>query len=185
MELSEKETENKINEDLINKLIHTEYIEMKEEDLLKYNFEDIFKESLDTIKNFSLTPTPTQKDAKNQKEKETKKLSITPRQENFIKPNNIEDIITPRQEIENLDKKIREEDITKNKEKDNITRKKSLITKSIRSSSSFDESETSKKEIPVQYLQNPINFVDYLEYEQPKEEMAKIKNKLVDNTYKK
>jgi len=54
--------------------------EAKEEDLLKYNFEDIFKESLDTIKNFSLTPTPTQKDAKNQKEKETKKLSITPRQ---------------------------------------------------------------------------------------------------------
>ena len=183
MELSEKETENKINEDLINKLIHTEYIEMKEEDLLKYNFEDIFKESLDTIKNFSLTPTPTQKDAKNQKEKETKKLSITPRQENFIKPNNIEDIITPRQEIENLDKKIKEEDITKNKEKDNITRKKSLITKSIRSSSSFDESETSKKEIPVQYLQNPINFVDYLEYEQPKEEMAKIKNEFILRKY--
>ena len=156
MEFTENEIdlEYKINEEDLNNLIQTEFYDIKEDDLKKYKDVDIVQESLNTIKNYSLVLS---KKPKQQKEN-TKK---TIQDKNIIITQS-----TPSSEING-----------------NNSLKKSLITKTIRSSSSFDENEASKKEIPVQYLQNPINFVDYLEYEQPKEEMTKIKNDLILKKY--
>lgn len=41
MEINEKEKVIKMKEDIINNLIQTEYIELKDEDLLKYKSKDI------------------------------------------------------------------------------------------------------------------------------------------------
>ena len=158
MEFTENEIDldYKINEEDLNNLIQTEFYDIKEDDLKKYKDVDIVQESLDTIKNYS--PVLSKKPSE---QKENTKKTITLQDKNII-------IIPSTSSLE----------INKNN-----TRQKSLITKTMRSSSSFDETEASKKEIPVQYLQNPINFVDYLEYEQPKEEMTKIKNDLILKKY--
>ena len=163
MEFDEKELKSEYNikeEDLVN-LIQTEFYDIKDEDLKKYKDLDIVQESLKTIKIYSkiLSKTP-----RNQKEKrkdtqiETPEGLITQGENNIIKTKNASNI-------------------------ENNKEKKPLLTKTIRSSSSFDGNEASKKEIPIYYLQNPINFVDYLEYEQPKEEMTKIKNELILRKY--
>ena len=49
MEINEKEKENKKQEDLIDNLIKTEFFDLKEEELSKYNYDDILQETLKNI----------------------------------------------------------------------------------------------------------------------------------------
>ena len=150
MKLNEKEKEDKMKEELINNLIQTEFIDLKEEDLSKYNYEDILQESLNTINNLETTLNQPKKEKKNFEEGN---VNIT--------PNNIDE---------------------DNIKKDSNQEKK--IINSIKPSSSSDEIEIlSAKDIPKKYLSNPINFVDYLEYEQPNERMKKIKSEFIIKKY--
>ena len=152
MEINESEKEQKMKEDLINNLIQTEFIDLKDEDLSKYNYEDIIQESLNTINNLENT-------LKTKKE-------IIKEDENEIKDEYAE--LTP-----NPDNK---EENSNEKEKENNLNKKT----------SMDENEIIfEKDIPIKYLSNPINFVDYIEYEQPNEKMKKIKNKFILKNYEK
>ena len=151
MEINEKDKENKMKEDLINNLIQTEFIELKEEDLSKYNYEDILQESLNTINNLE---------------------STLNEPKNIEKVNIIENNINLSKNINDNNKKIK--DIIE--EKNIINRKKS--------SSSLDEIDiTSIKDIPKKYLNNPLDFVDYLEYEQPNEKIKKIKSEFILKKY--
>ena len=151
MEINEKEKENKMKEDLINNLIQTEFIDLKEEELSKYNYEDILKESLKTINNLESTFN------------ESKKIDNI----NIIE-NNI-----------NISSKYNDNNI-KNKD---INEEKNIIN-TIKSSSSLEEIDiTSIKDIPKKYLNNPLDFVDYLEYEQPNEKINKIKSEFIIKKY--
>ena len=62
MEINGSEKEQKMKEDLINNLIQTEFIDLKDEDLKKYNYEDIIQESLNTINNLENTLKQTKKE---------------------------------------------------------------------------------------------------------------------------
>ena len=123
----------KVREDLINNLIQTEFISLNKEDLSKYNYDDVLKESLNTIKNLK----------------------------NELTNTNIGEI---QEEINNKEK---------NKISDKLGRK---------SSTSSSDSITSK-DIPKKYLENPIDFVDYLEYELPNEKINKVKDKFLIKQY--
>ena len=118
----------KVREDLINNLIQTEFISLKKEDLSKYNYEDVLKESLNTIKSLKNDLT------NNDKEK------------------------TP---------------LETNKEEKKLERKLST--------SSTDS--ITPKDIPKKYLENPIDFVNYLEYELPNEKINKVKGKFLIRQY--
>ena len=146
MEKIEKEKENKMNEDLINDLIQTEFIDLKEEDLSKYNYEDILQESLNTINNLE--------SALN----EPKKID---------KINTIENSINSINDINNINNNnLTPNPINDNNKKD-TNEEKNIISRK-KSSSSLDEIDIiTMKDIPKKYLNNPIDFVDYLEYEQP------------------
>ena len=123
----------KVREDLINNLIQTEFISLNKEDLSKYNYDDVLKESLNTIKNLK----------------------------NELTNTNIGEI---QEEINNKEE---------NKISDKLGRK---------SSTSSSDSITSK-DIPKKYLENPIDFVDYLEYELPNEKINKVKDKFLIKQY--
>ena len=110
---------------------NTEYISLKEEDLSKYNYEDVLKESLLLLQNLNnKSPIP-----------------------NVINENKKEEI--------------------------NETEK--LLRKS--SSSSIEDYFITKKDIPQKYLENPIDFVNYFEYELPNEKMNKVNNKFILKSY--
>ena len=143
-----------MKEDLINNLIQTEFIELKDEDLSKYNYDDIIQESLNTINNLENTL---------KTKKETK-------EENVIKDEYAELTPNPDNKEGNTNEKEKE-----NEKENNINKKASM-----------DENEIiSEKDIPIKYLSNPFNFVDYIEYEQPNEKMKKIKNKFILKNYEK
>ena len=110
---------------------NTEYISLKEEDLSKYNYEDVLKESLLLLQNLNnKSPIP-----------------------NVINENKKEEI----------------------KETEKLLRKSS--------SSSIEDYFISKKDIPQKYLENPIDFVNYFEYELPNEKMNKVNNKFILKSY--
>ena len=110
-------------------LNYIEYIPLKAEDLSKYNYEDVLKESLLLIQNLN---------------------NKTP----------LSDNINKKEEI---------------KEKEIMERKSS-------SSSSEDNSLTTK-DIQKKYLENPIDFVNYFEYELPNEKMNKVNKKFILKNY--
>ena len=83
MEINGSEKEQKMKEDLINNLIQTEFIDLKDEDLSKYNYEDIIQESLNTINNLENT-------LKQTKKKITIEKSIKDNNELTPNPNNKE-----------------------------------------------------------------------------------------------
>ena len=159
MEINGSEKEQKMKEDLINNLIQTEFIDLKDEDLKKYNYEDIIQESLNTINNLENTL------------KQTKKEMIIDKP---IKDDNNE--LTPNPDNKEVNKNENKNEKEKEKESNIINKKESL--------SFSDENEIfSAKDIPSKYLSNPIKFVDYIEYEQPNEKMKKIKNKFIIKNY--
>ena len=125
----------KVREDLINNLIRTEFISLKEEDLLKYNCEDILQESLNTIKSL--------------------KNNLTNSNTDEIKDN-----------------------------KDEKSETKGITPPSRRSStSSFGDSSIIAKDIPKKYLENPIDFVNYIEYELPNDKKNKVNDKFIIKQY--
>ena len=65
---------------------------------------------------------------------------------------------------------------TNKKEENNISNKERKL------STSSTDSITSK-EIPKKYLENPIDFVNYLEYELPTEKINKVKDKFLIKQY--
>ena len=137
MEINEKEK--KIEKDLINNLIQTEFIDLKSVDSSKYNCDDIIQESLNSI---------------NQLEKE------------LNKENSIENIINDKdeEEIKNESKKV----------ENNIINKKTTTS---------DIEILSSKDIDKKYLYNPIDFVDYIENEQPNEIIKRIRNEFILKKY--
>ena len=106
----------------------TEYISLKDEDLSKYNYDDVLKESLLLIQNLK-NKTPSSNDI------------------------NIKD---------------------ETKEKDKIKRKSSI---------SSTDSSIAVKDIPTSYLENPIYFVNYFEYEIQNEKNNKLNNKFILKSY--
>ena len=106
----------------------TEYISLKDEDLSKYNYDDVLKESLLLIQNLKYK-TPSSNDI------------------------NIKD---------------------ETKEKDKMERKSSI---------SSTDSSIAVKDIPTSYLENPIYFVNYFEYEIQNEKNNKLNNKFILKSY--
>ena len=122
----------RVREDLINNLIQTEFISLNKDDLSKYNFDDVLKESLNTIKNLK-------NDLTNSEQNETPK------------------------------------DNNENNQKDILTRTSS--------SSSIEESYLSANDIEKKYLENPIDFVNYIEYELQNERINKVNDKFIIKQY--
>ena len=220
MEINEKEKVIQMKEDIINNLILTEYIDLKDEDLSKYKNKDIIKESLKTINNLEATLKQNKNSKKNvmgntiisygEEEEKEKEMgnTITPCGDENKKEKSKGNTITSCSE-EGKKEKLKGNTITscseeegkeklmgntietsldnkniliKNKEKEK--EKEIKIIRKTSCSSSLDENDIlSNKDIPKKYLGDPIDFVDYLEYEQPKEKMKKIKNEFILKKY--
>jgi hypothetical protein len=219
----------KENEEIINNLIQTEFIELKDEDLSKYNYEDIFRESLNTINDLEASLNQTTNTNKKEEsegnigvegleesvdnkteekekiieggeipiddeKKEEKEASIgntEPPIGNVDTPtgnkeaSNDNEIKDSEKSTINTEKlKLNDDNNNKNNsEKDLIKRKSQSFTKKTSSSSLDDYEFFLDKDIVKNYLINPINFVDYLECEQPKEKMKEIKNEFILKKY--
>ena len=221
MEINEKEKVIKMKEDIINNLIQTEYIELKDEDLLKYKSKDILIESLETMNNLEAilkqnnnskknlmgnTITPTGEEEEKEKSNENKiTLCSDEKNKEKLKGNTMTSCseegkkeksygnikTTPCGEEEGKEKLIgntmensldNKNILIKNEDKEKEKEIKIMLKTSC--SSSLEENDIlSNKDIPKKYLGDPIDFVDYLEYEQPKEKMKKIKNKFILKKY--
>ena len=123
----EKNDNEKMIKDLLDNLLQLEFYDLKEEDINKYNLEDILNEE---------------------------------KQEN------------------NSNKLTSNNNIIEEKEKKN-----NLITQTQNSSSSEESDVLSAKDIPKEFLSNPIDFVNYIECEYPKIKMKKIKNEFILKKY--
>ena len=122
----------KLKEELINNLIETDFISLRAEELSKYNYEDLLKDTTSTMNTFqdltNLTPTGNDNNQSSEQ-----------------------------------------------RQKERLSRKSS--------SSSSEEGSLITKDIPKKYLENPIDFVNYFEFELPNEKINKMNKKFILKSY--
>ena len=136
--MDKNEKDENTNENSLDNLIQMEFYDLKDENLEKYNLNNILDESLTTINNIK----------------------------HLLKEDKQEDSNNSTQVDINDQLEINEKDGKQN----NIY---------INNNSTSEESNN----IPKKFLTNPIDFVDYLEFEHPKKRMEKIKKEFVLRKY--
>ena len=136
--MEKNEKDENTNENSLDNLIQMEFYDLKDENLEKYNLNNILDESLTTINNIK----------------------------HLLKEDKQEDSNNSTQVDINDQLEINEKDGKQN----NIY---------INNNSTSEESNN----IPKKFLTNPIDFVDYLEFEHPKKRMEKIKKEFVLRKY--